>query len=70
MGVGQGMLSGENWMCSDGQTLRTLFVNTPSSNLQVYKHSDQDSSDNVNTVATQATNGGMRRKDIKVKATQ
>ena len=45
---------------TDGQTLKTLFVNTPSRNLQhinTYKQSDQDSSDEVNTAASQATEG-------------
>ena len=41
-----------------------------SSNLQLYKQTDQDSSNEVNTVATVATNGEMKRKDMKVKATQ
>ena len=48
---------------TDGQTLQTSFVNTPSSNFLLYKHSDQDSVDEVNTVAAQATNGVMKRKD-------
>ena len=47
---------------TDGQTLQTLFVNTSSSNFLLNKQSDQDSVDGVNTAATQATNGGMKRK--------
>ena len=48
---------------TDGQTLKTLFVNTPSRNLQhnitidTYKQSDQDSSDEVNTAVSQHTEG-------------
>ena len=48
---------------TDGQTLQTSFVNTHSSNFLLYKQSDQDSADEVNTAATLATIGGMKRKD-------
>ena len=51
---------------TDGQTLKTLFVNTPSRNLQhininTYKQSDQESSDEVNTAASLATEGRIDR---------
>ena len=52
-----------NVFITDSQTLQTLFVNTSSSNFLLSKQSDQDSADEVNTAATQATNGGMKRKD-------
>ena len=58
---------------TDGKTLKTLFVNTHRSNLQhtyIYKHSDQDPSDEDNNAASQATKEGMIGKDKKVKATQ
>ena len=48
-------------------TLKTLFVNTPSRNLQhnitinTYKQSDQESSDKVNTTASLATEGRIDR---------
>ena len=51
----------------NGQTLTTLFVNTPSKKLQhnitinTYKHSDQEPSDEVNTAASLATEGRIDR---------